>query len=164
MQVLKAFMISTALLFGLWLVLAGTAGDEIVVGAISAVLISLVFSSRVRILADIRFSPRAIIYAILYLFVFLRELVKSTIDVARRVVSPSLPINPGIVKVKTRLKSPIGRIVLANSITLTPGTMTVETDGEDFYIHWIDIKGDNIDDTTKAIVATFEKYLEVIFG
>lgn len=57
---------------------------------------------------------------------FTRELVKSNLDVARRVVSPEVRINPGIVEIKTRLKHPTYRLVLANSITLTPGTLTVD--------------------------------------
>ncbi|MDZ4182530.1 MAG: Na+/H+ antiporter subunit E [Candidatus Cloacimonadaceae bacterium] len=164
MQKLKAFLISALILFGLWLLLGGLSRDEVLVGAIVAVLVSLIFLPRMTLLSDIRFSPKSLLFMPIYLLVFLIELIKSTIDVARRVVSPSLPINPGIVKVKTRLKSPLGRIVLANSITLTPGTMTVETDGEDFYIHWIDIRTDDIDGATKAIVSKFERYLEVIFG
>jgi multicomponent Na+:H+ antiporter subunit E len=42
--------------------------------------------------------------------------------------------------------------------------MTVETKGEYYYIHWIDIRTEDIDSSTEAIVAKFEKYLEVIFG
>lgn len=164
MQKLKAFLISALILFGLWLLLGGLSRDEVLTGSIVAVLVSLIFLPRMTLLSDIRFSPKSLLFMPVYLIVFLIELIKSTIDVARRVVSPSLPINPGIVKVKTRLKSPLGRIVLANSITLTPGTMTVETDGEDFYIHWIDIRTDDIDSATKAIVSKFERYLEVIFG
>jgi len=61
-----------------------------------------------------------------YLGLFTRELVKSNLDVARRVVSPEVRINPGIVEIKTRLKHPTYRLVLANSITLTPGTLTVD--------------------------------------
>jgi multicomponent Na+:H+ antiporter subunit E len=98
------------------------------------------------------------------LFVFLGELIKSNLDVAFRVLHPKLPINPGIVKVKTRLTSRLGRIALANSITLTPGTITVETKGDTFYIHWIDARAKNIEESTKAIVEKFERYLEVIFG
>ncbi|MDP2172720.1 MAG: Na+/H+ antiporter subunit E [Candidatus Cloacimonadaceae bacterium] len=164
MQKLKAFLISAIILFGLWLLLGGLSRDEVLIGAIVSVLVTLIFLSRISFLSEIRLNPKSVIFIPIYLFVFLIELIKSTIDVARRVVSPSLPINPGIVKVKTKLKSPLGRIVLANSITLTPGTMTVETEGEDFYIHWIDIRTDDIDGATKAIVSKFEKYLEVIFG
>ncbi|MBP7195204.1 MAG: Na+/H+ antiporter subunit E [Candidatus Cloacimonetes bacterium] len=164
MHKLKAFVLSTVLLFALWIALGGTARDELIVAAIVAPLISLIFLPRISQLGDLRLTPLSLIYIPVYILVFLRELMKSTLDVAFRVVSPSLPINPGIVKVKTRLKSPLGRIVLANSITLTPGTMTVETDGEDLYIHWIDIQSSDVDDATRRIVSTFEKYLEVIFG
>lgn len=75
-----------------------------------------------------------------YLPVFLKNLVLANIDVARRVLSPSLPINPGIVRVKTGLEQPYQRLILANSITLTPGTVTLEMEGEDMYVHWIDVQ------------------------
>jgi len=91
-------------------------------------------------------------------------LLKSNLDVAFRVIHLTIQINPGIVKVKTKLKSKLGRTILANSITLTPGTLTVETNGEDYYIHWINITSDDIKGATKQIVSKFEKYLEVIFG
>lgn len=164
MRNIKAFIISYLILMLLWLALTGWKGDELIVGSLSAVILSLVFASRLLVLADLKLNPKSLLYALLYIFVFLRELFKSAIDVARRIVSPSLPINPGIVKVRTRLQSKLGRIVLANSITLTPGTMTVESRGEYLYIHWIDIKGEDIETATKNIVNTFERYLEVIYG
>ena len=81
-----------------------------------------------------------------------------------RVISPSLPINPGIVEVKTKLKTGIGRLALANSITLTPGTLTVDIKEDSLFIHWIDVTSTDIEGATKNIVANFEKYLEVIYG
>lgn len=164
MKTLKAFLISVAMLIGLWLLLAGTGGDEIIIATVVAVVLSLIFRSSLQVLGDLHLGPRALIHIPLFVAVFLLELVKSTLDVARRVLSPSLPINPGIIKVKTRLTSPLGRIILANSITLTPGTMTVDTDGEDLYIHWIDITTADVDIATAQIVSKFEKHLEVIFG
>ena len=164
MRSVKAFLISYLLLILLWLVLTGWRGDELIIGSITAVIISLVFAPSLIILAELRLNPKSIMHMVLYVFVFCIELVKSAIDVARRVLSPSLPINPGIVKVRTKLKSKLGRIVLTNSITLTPGTMTVEAKGEYLYIHWIDITTDDIDAATDTIVSTFERHLEVIFG
>jgi multicomponent Na+:H+ antiporter subunit E len=149
---------------GLWIIFTGLYGDELIVGSITAVLISLMFANRLAILGDFRLNPKALFCGIKFIFVFLIELTKSAVDVAIRVLSPSLPINPGIVKVRTKLKSNIGRIVLANAITLTPGTMTVEIRDEFLYIHWIDIKSDDIDSATQAIVNTFEKHLEVMYG
>jgi len=84
--------------------------------------------------------------------------------VALRVLNPSLPINPGIVKVKTRLKSKTGRMVLANSITLTPGTLSIDIKDEFLYVHWIDVKDCDLQCATEEIVKKFEKYLEVIYG
>ena len=100
----------------------------------------------------------------MYLGVFFVELVKSNLDVARRVVSPSLPINPGIVEVKTLLKSKMGRMILANSITLTPGTLTIDILEDTLYIHWIDVKTEDTQEATEYIVRKFEKYLEKIYG
>ena len=80
------------------------------------------------------------------------------------VLHPDMPIKPGIVKVRTRLKSRMGRLMLANSITLTPGTLTVEMDGEWLYVHWVNVASTDVDAATAEIVAGFERYLEVIYG
>ncbi len=100
-----------------------------------------------------------------YLPVFLFEVIKANLDVAYRVLHPSLPINPGIVKVKTTLKSDTALTFLANSITLTPGTMSVDIDRSNgvLYIHWIDVKAKDIDSATEIIVERFEKILKKIF-
>ena len=100
-----------------------------------------------------------------YIPLFIWECIKANIDVAYRVGHPDLPINPGIVKVKTTLKSDTGLTFLANSITLTPGTMSVDIDKESgfLYIHWIDVKDKDIQKATEIIVQTFEKILKRIF-
>ncbi len=100
-----------------------------------------------------------------YVPVFLWECLKANIDVALRVLNPRLPINPGIVKIKTTLKSDTGLTFLANSITLTPGTLCVDIDAEKgiLYIHWIDVKTQDADKATELIAANFEKILKKIF-
>jgi len=109
-------------------------------------------------------TPRRIFYIVFYIFYLLWEIVKSNLDVAKRVIAPVVRINPGIVRVKTTLKSPVARMFLANSITLTPGTLTVDIKGNDLFIHWIDVSDVDEIQASKVIVAGFEKYLEVIFG
>lgn len=64
-----------------------------------------------------------------------KEIVKANIDVAERVLDPRLPISPTIVPFSFPLKSEISVVALANSITLTPGTLTVDVDGDTFYVH-----------------------------
>ena len=100
-----------------------------------------------------------------YIPVFLWECLKANIDVAWRVLQPGLPINPGILKVKTILKSDTGLTFLANSITLTPGTLSVDIDTEEgvLYIHWIDVKTQDVQKATQIIVDKFEKILKRIF-
>lgn len=102
----------------------------------------------------------------LYFFpIFIFEVIKANIDVAYRVSHPDLPINPGIVKVKTTIKSGTGLTLLANSITLTPGTFAVDVDVDKgyLYIHWIDVKSQDVDAATELIVKTFENILKKIF-
>jgi multicomponent Na+:H+ antiporter subunit E len=148
----------------IWLLLAGINIQEIIVGVIVSLLLTVIFFSKATIFSEFNINPKSIAYSIIYIFIFSVELIKSNIDVAFRVLHHKIPINPGIVKVKTKLKSKLGRVILANSITLTPGTLTVETNGEDFYIHWIDITSSDIEGATEQIIKKFEKYLEVIFG
>ena len=108
---------------------------------------------------------RYVNFIFLYVPVFLWEVVKANFDVAYRVVHPDLPINPGIVKVKTSLQSDIALTLLANSITLTPGTMSVDIDKDKsvLYIHWIDVRSCDIEVATRMIVERFEKILRKIF-
>ena len=80
-----------------------------------------------------------------------------------RVIHPMMPIEPGIVKVKTTLKSELAKLFLANSITLTPGTLTVDVKGDDFYIHWIKVRGKTSEDYYKNIVERFESFIREIF-
>ncbi len=135
-------------------------GNLAVIGALALVSSALF----VRTSRFPRITPKKIAYSIAYIGYLFVAIVKSNLDVARRVVQPKIPINPGIVVVKTRLKSPIGRMILANSITLTPGTLSVDVKGDYYYIHWIDVTAMEEEGATEKIVAGFEKYLEVIFG
>jgi multicomponent Na+:H+ antiporter subunit E len=154
-----------ATLFLFWVLLNGSLADDVlVVGLIAAFVIALLFRDGLAVFSELRANPRTWVTALRYVFFFLKELVKSNINVARIVLSPALPLNPGIVKVRTKLKSRVGRLLLANSITLTPGTLTVEMDGEWLYIHWVSVDSDDIDGATAGIVSGFESYLEVMYG
>ena len=133
------------------------------IGAFVSLLAAFVFCKECNLFKEFKLTPAAFFYTIIYLIVFLTELIKSNFDVAWRVVSPSLPINPGIVTVKTKLKSKMARMLLANSISLTPGTLTVDIIDDTLYIHWIDVKSDDINIATKEIVTKFETYLSKIY-
>mgnify|MGYP003876904265 FL=1 len=71
---------------------------------------------------------------------FFLAMARANLDVAWRVLTGR--IRPGIVRFNPGLRTDLGRTVLANSITLTPGTLTVDVDDDtgDFYVHWINVK------------------------
>lgn len=110
-------------------------------------------------------SPKRYFWFLYYIPIFVWECFKANIDVAYRVGHPDMPINPGIVKVKTTLRSDTGLTFLANSITLTPGTLSVDVDQENgfLYVHWINVKDKDIDRATSLIVHRFERILKRIF-
>jgi len=136
----------------------------LVVGGVAAFLIAVMFQNSLAVVSDLRVNPKALITTLLYVPFFLKELVKSNINLAKIVLSPALPLKPGIVKVRTRLKSRMGRLLLTSSITLTPGTLTVDLVGEWIYVHWVSVDSDDIEAATAAIVSGFENYLEVMYG
>ncbi|MEJ2637365.1 MAG: Na+/H+ antiporter subunit E [Calditrichia bacterium] len=155
-------VLSSVLLVGLYILWTHSTdpGNLAVIG-IAALIISVGFV-RSDVLPVL--SPRRIYYAATFVDYLFIAIIKSNLDVAGRVIRKNIPIKPGIVKVRTRLKSKVGRMILANSITLTPGTLSVDVNGDYFFIHWIDVSSTEVETASAAIVAGFEKYLEVIFG
>jgi multicomponent Na+:H+ antiporter subunit E len=105
------------------------------------------------------------VYALAYLFVFLWEMLKANIHVALIVLRPGKPIKPGIVKIKTGLKNETALTILANSITLTPGTFTVDIrpDRGELYIHCITVASFDLETNTAAIGGRFERILKEVF-
>jgi len=164
MKRFKHTVLLVLILMALWVLLTPNDMQEIWAGLAVSVLVALFTIGMEPVLGDIRWTPKALVFSVAYVFVFFKELIVSNLDVARRVVNPKLPIKPGIVKVKTNLTSPIAKTILANSITLTPGTLTVDIQDEYLFIHWIEIKHEDLEGATQDIVKKFEKYLEVIFG
>lgn len=153
----------TLMLF--WLMLSGKlALDILIVGAVVSVAIALLYRNGLSFFTEFRFTPAAIVAGFLYYGYFFKELFKSNVKLAVVVLTPSLPIEPGIVKVRTRLQSRMGRLMLANSITLTPGTLTVEIQDEWLYIHCVTLGATDIEAATQEIVSGFESYLEVMYG
>jgi multicomponent Na+:H+ antiporter subunit E len=103
-----------------WVLVNNSIKPEVwIPGILVAIIIALISAQHLRVFSEFRFSLKAVAYTLIYVIIFLKELILSNLDVARRVVSPKMKINPGIVEAKTKLKSPMARLILANSITLT---------------------------------------------
>jgi multicomponent Na+:H+ antiporter subunit E len=143
--------------------LTGFDKQELIAGIFVSMIISLLFSQSQNFWEDFKNPVSAILSFISYIIVFLIELIKANIDVALRVINPSLPIKPGIVAVKTNLKSDVAKTLLANSITLTPGTLTMDVSDDKLLIHWIDVKDADLEKATREISAKFEKHIGGMF-
>jgi len=161
---MSRYVFSFIVYFLLWLAFTTSLSpDELIVGALIALVMSFFTAKEFTEDGLKNFSLRRIVFAFRYLFVFLWEMIKANVDVALRVVNPKLPINPGIVEVPTGLKSNAAKLALANSITLTPGTLTVDVVDDKLYIHWINVTVQNPQEAFEQISAVFERYIKEIF-
>jgi len=143
----------------LWLLLVGSLQpEEIIVGIIVSLLVSFLSIGRTSLFTALRLTPFFPLHLFYYLVIFFKALVFANLDMARRVISPSLPIQPGIIRINTGLESDLGKLLLANSITLTPGTLSVDIEDNQIVVHWIDCPENiEIDEATARIAASFEK-------
>jgi multicomponent Na+:H+ antiporter subunit E len=133
------------------------------VGVAVAVLVTAALGKRFPAGAEKVLDPRRWFFAAVYLPYFLWYCLKANLDVAIRVIHPDLPIRPGIIKVRTNLTSPMAKTFLANSITLTPGTLSIDLHGQELWVHWINIHVDDPEDRYAQIVGRFEPLLRRIF-
>ena len=119
---------------------------ELIIGAVFAVVVGAVLGNRF-LGKDLRMlNPRRWFIFLVYLFPFFYAMAKANIDVAYRVITGR--INPAIVKINPKLKNDLSLTILANSITLTPGTLSVDVDQKtnELYVHWINIKPEVLKD------------------
>lgn len=152
-------------LFAVWMVANSTLAVEVaILGAVITLALAYVFTSTSDAWRRIRWTPAGFYHFLVYSGTFLVELVKANIAMMRVVYSPRINIHPGVVKIRTRLKSPIGRLALANTIALTPGSLVLDIKGETLYIHWLDVQTTDIDKATEALAGPFETHLEKVFG
>ena len=157
-------LIFFVVLFALWLLLVWSLDrQDIVAGFLLALLAATVLGGMYLNEPKRVFAPARWFFFLIYLPYFFFYCIRANFDVAYRVLHPDMPIRPGIVKVTTSLKSDMAKTFLANSITLTPGTLTVDIVGQDLYIHWINVASDDTEEQTKEIVKRFEPLLARIF-
>ena len=143
-----AFIITTVMCFVIYLLFTTGSGtdlwlwswEEIFFGIILSLITGFV-SYKLLVKKSLRMiNPVRWFYFLIYLFgPWLWGVIVANFDVAYRVITGR--IKPGIVKISPKLKTDLGVTMLANSITLTPGTLTVDIDekNNDLYIHWINV-------------------------
>ena len=159
------FFLLWSLLTFIWIAANSAFAVELLLtGVLISAVLAFMFTRNSVVWKDVRITPSRLYQLFLYLCVFMAEIVRANINMMRYVYAPRININPGIVRIKTRLKTPVARLALANSIALTPGSLVIEIEGDSLFVHWLDVKTTDTDEATRQIAGPFEEYLERAFG
>lgn len=125
--------------FSLWMIFNGRVTSEILIaGALVSFLLDVFVKKILKInltgatlIKFLKILPEVLIYAV----VLLIEIIKANLAITKLVIAPKIEVEPCLVKFKPKLKTHAARVALANSITLTPGTITVSLEGNEFLVH-----------------------------
>jgi len=153
-----------------WIIFSGRISFEVLIVGMAASFLITIFFSDLLFRAPEKRRPwysyvRKFFLILMFIPVFFYEALMASLKVSYHVLEKTPSFNPGIVKVKTELEDITALTLLANLITLTPGTLTLDYDKSEqvYYIHWIDVKTVEEAELKKEIIARFERWLEVIF-
>ena len=144
-----AFAVTTVICFITYLFLTTGSGTDVWIWSIEEILLGVILSLIVGFVARNVFVKKNLrmlnpvrwfVFLAYVIGPFFVAMAKANVDVAYRVITGK--INPGIVRISPDLKTDLGITLLANSITLTPGTLSVDVDEDknDLYVHWINVK------------------------
>lgn len=125
------------IMMAFWLLISASVHwQHILVGFIFCTIITLFWNS-MAIAADIKtgFSLRQLYLLVKYFFYLAIDIVRANISVAMIVLHPKMPITPGIIIMRCDLERSLSRVLYVNSITLTPGTITVELEENLLIVH-----------------------------
>ncbi|RLE03977.1 MAG: cation transporter [Candidatus Aminicenantes bacterium] len=137
---IKGTIIQFLVLAGLWLILSGKFDYfHVTIGFLSAALVTLV---HLRLnhhlyfrhgIAQVR--PLRLVKMVFYIPWLTWQIILASLQVAYVVLHPKIPINPSLIKFRTKLPNVTAKVILGNSITLTPGTLTIRIDNDEFIVH-----------------------------
>lgn len=133
---------TVAILYVFWILLSGYFTPFLLIAGAASALAVVLFSRRMGIV-DREGHPLHLSWPALisYWPWLLKEIVKSAWDVTRRILDPRLPISPAMVRFAPSQKTEVGLVIHANSITLTPGTISVEVSPGEFLVHALTAEG-----------------------
>lgn len=142
------------MLFGVWLLLSGIYTPLLLGFGVGSSILVVMIALRMDVVdhegVPLYLGPRVLAYIPWLLF----EILRANIIVARIILHPSLPISPIMVHFRASQRTDLGRVIYANSITLTPGTITTGVDGPELEIHALtraDIDGREEDEMDRRV-------------
>lgn len=128
-------------LAAVWLLLSGHFELLMLFFAVLSIALVVVVAMRMDVLDHEGVPLHLTRVAPLYWLWLGKEIVKANIDVARRVVHPKLPISPKLFETRASQRTDLGQVIYANSITLTPGTVSVDLDPGVIRVHALSTEG-----------------------
>ncbi len=133
----RNYILLFGFLLGFWLILSPRISVEsISIGVLASLMVTYFSKSYITDEGELSFfSVKNIKNVFTYISRLLIEIVKSNIHVAKIVLSPSMPISPQFVRVPVKPKKDFYKVLYGNSITLTPGTLTVDIIGDEYIVH-----------------------------
>jgi len=143
-----------AVLYGFWLVLSGHYTPFLLGLGLASVALVVYLAARMDVVDEegipLQLGGRFWIYVPW----LMKEIFLSNVRVAKIILSPSLPISPVLVRYHSSQKTDLGKAIYANSITLTPGTITTRVEGQELEVHsltWMDIDGREEDEMDRRV-------------
>ena len=141
-------------LFAVWLLLSGHYTPLLISFGMGSCALTVYIAMRMDV-ADHEGVPIDWVFRfLLYLPWLLKEILVANLNVAKVILSPSLPISPIMVVFRSTQRTDLGRVLYANSITLTPGTITTGVEGDQLEIHaltWHDVDGREEDEMDRRV-------------
>lgn len=123
-------------LYGLWLLLSGYYDNSLLLGfGIFSCTVCVYIAARMEVVDHESVPLQLKLSIVAYLFWLTAEIGKANWSVAKVILSPKMPLRQRMLRVPALQKSDVGRVTFANSITLTPGTITVETENNELLVH-----------------------------
>lgn len=134
---LRRTLVLIVMLSVFWIVLSGRLGLQYFIFMAASIAIVLATNPDRPFAPNRSFGERvgSVVHFFRYLFWLLWNVLKANIEVAARILHPRMPIRPQLMIFRSPMKSDVGRVVVANSMTLTPGTITVDLKGDRFLVH-----------------------------
>ncbi len=153
------FVVMLLALYAFWWLMSGMATPFLLASGLGASLAVTLLAARMGLLQADDPGLRRFIGSIGYLGWLLLEIVKSSWQVTRLILHPALPITPTLVRVRPSQTTVAGLVIHANSITLTPGTYTIEASANEFIVHGLTVDGadGDVDSETDRRVRALEQ-------
>lgn len=134
---LSTYVGTTFILFIFWLLITWSLHyQQLIAGLLCSVLV-VIFCKDILIYPNERFKirPITLVKFVVYFANLFVEIIQANMQVAKIVLSRKMPISPTLIEFKTNLKDDLSKVILANSITLTPGTLTIDLEGDVYLVH-----------------------------